>query len=425
MRSTAIVVSIPILAGVLGFARVAFGGDDGSDNHDEEAARAARAARSWRGEGIAAAPKVVAALRSGDVWLEDEARKTLLHWGPPAVPPLLDWLAKDLGQDRRKMVAGDVPQETLSQLLCSAGRPASDDDERPDHPGVAESPRARAHAKATLQAALAPIMTALKKKEGPRARAASLAVINMASQDRCANRQVVFDMTDDAMVALVDVQTAEQKGDFLLGLSALGPAARSAVPIALPLLDDPRFKAQAIQLLGAIGPASAPAVPKLRSLLDGDQRVAAARALGEIGPPARAALPDLISVLAESDRHGCQKTGPLRALAIPVGLLGATGESEASQAVGALLSSLRACPQNAEAIITALGSVGPRGRPAEPALLAVMRDGASRLDVRLLASQSLREIGAPLSADDQALVSSLEAELRRRKTPRPFVGNQL
>jgi HEAT repeat protein len=323
------------------------------------------------------------------------------------------------------MAEGSV-KETLSQLLCSAGRPARDDrDNDPEKVGVADGPRASAHAKALLKAALDPLLTALKRKEGPRAWAASLAVIDMPFEERCANRQAVFRMTGDAIVALIHVQTTEQKGDFLLGLSALGPAARSAVPIALPLLDDPRFKAQAIQLLGAIGPASAPAVPKLRSLLDGDQRVAAALALGEIGPPARAALPDLISVLAESDRRGCQKTGPLRALAVPVGLLGATGESEASQAVGALLSSLRACPQNAEAIITALGSVGPRGRPAEPALLAVMRDGASRLDLRLLASQSLREIGAPLSADDQALVRSLEAELRRRKTPRPFVGNQL
>jgi hypothetical protein len=425
MRRTAIALSTAIIAGALGFARGAFGGDDGSDDYEKEEARAARAGRAWRHDGIAAAPKVVAALLSGDVWMEDEARNVLLRWGPRAVPPLLDWLARDLGESRRKMVEGDVPQETLSQLLCSVGMPRSEDDDDFAQAPVADNPRARVHAKAVLRAALAPIQAALRRKKSPRARAASEAVINMAFRNKCANRQIVFEATGNAMVALLDVQTAGRKGEFLLGLSTFGPAARAAIPAALPLLDDQRFKEQAIELLGAIGPASAPAVPKLRSLLAGEQRASAALALGNIGPAARAALPEIISLLEQADRNGCDKNLPLRALALPVGLLGATGESEASHAVGALLESLRACPRNAEPIITALGSVGPRGRAAEPALLAVMRDGASPLELRLLASSSLRAIGAPLSTDDQALLSSLEAELRRRKTPRPIVGNQL
>ena len=415
-----LLVIVPIALMV--FAPAARAGDDGSD--DEEQQQARRVVRRMRREGVDAAPKIVRALRSREDYVSIMAEEELVRWGAPAVPALLDALVRDHRPTAQYSEDYDTERRTLSELLCHAGRPSrdmyhSDTDETPD------TPRARARALPEIRAALSPLLVALQNKRSPRARAAADAIIDMAySQAPCPNRPRVFAMSGDRVAALLDVQPPAQVGEFLISLGALGPDAKAAVPKAMRLMDDVKIQGNAVQLLGDIGPASAPAVPKLRVLLAGKNGGYAASALGKIGAPARAALPEIIAMFQKADQ-GCEKDRTPNWLTDPVSALGATGAAEATMAVQALLASWRVCPRNEERIVVALGTVGPRGRAAEPALLAALRDGSKRLELRLTVAKSLHDIGAPLSRSDQAIVAALEAEKDRRSTRALGIGNQL
>jgi hypothetical protein len=420
MSRTFIILSISMT--VAGLAPAARAGDDGS--RFDEMEKAERAIRRLRRQGIAAAPRIVRALRSDEDYVGGAAEDELVRWGAPAVPALLDALVRDR-RPGRYSEDYQTKQRTLSELLCHAGRLTrrsylDNQDETPD------TPKARARALPEIKAALSPLLAALQGKRSPRARAAADAIIDMAFvQTKCPNRPRVFAMSGDRVAALLDVQPAAQVGDFLLYLGALGPAAKAAVPTAMRLMDNPELEENAIQLLGDIGPASAPAVRKLRALLGSKHGAGAAFALGDIGAAARAALPEIVALFQKADQ-GCDKNPASNSLTIPVGQLGATGAAEATVAVQALLGSWRACPRNEEAIVLALGTVGPRGRAAEPALLAALRDGSRRLELRLAVAKSLHDIGAPLSASDQTIVAALEAEQERRRTPQSLgIGNQL
>jgi hypothetical protein len=422
MRRTFIILSLWMT--VVVHAPAARAGDDGSISEENE--QAERAIRRLRRQGVAAAPKIVRALRSDEGLLAEVAEDELVRWGPPAVPALLDALARHRPRPGQYSEGYETEHRTLSALLCHAGRPSRNtyalgDDETPD------TPRVRARALPQISAALSPLLAALANKRSPRASAAADAIIDMAySQTPCPNLPRVFATSGDRVVALLDVQPRAQVGDFLIRLGALGPAAKAAVPSAMRLMDDPRLQQNAIQLLGDIGPASAPAVAKLRALLAGKHGGGAAMALGDIGAPARAALPEIVALFVKADQ-GCDKNPSSNLLAEPVGALGATGETEATMAVQALLASWRACPRNKEVIVAALGAIGPRGRAAETALLAALRDGSRRLELRLAVAKSLHAIGAQLSASDKAVVAALEAEMQRRRTPTRSlgIGNQV
>jgi len=421
MRRSSIVVSIWMTVAAL--APAARAGDDGSGI--EENQKAERAIRRLRRQGVAAAPKVVRALRSDEGLLAQVAEDELVRWGSPAVPALLDALAKHRPRPEHYSEAFETERRTLGELLCHAGRAsrefyAANEDDYPD------TPRARAHALPEIRAALSPLLAALQNKRTSRARASADAIIDMAfSQSPCPNRPKVFAMSGDRVAALIDFHPPAELDEFIRTLGALGPAARAAVPTAMRLMDDPSHEGNAIDLLGDIGPASAPAVPKLRARLAGKNGGYAAIALGKIGAPARAALPEIVALFQKYDQ-GCDKNPSPNSLTEPVGALGATGATEATMAVQALIASWRACPRNEEVIVVALGTIGPRGRAAEPALVAALRDGSRRLELRLTVAKSLHAIGAPLNPSDRAIVAGLEAELERRRMPRMLpVGNQV
>jgi hypothetical protein len=421
MIRTFLIVSISVT--VTGLAPAARAGDDGSISEENE--RAERAIRRLRRQGVAAAPKVVRALRSDEGLLAQVAEGELVSWGAPAVPALLDAMAKHRPAAGKYSEDYETERRTLSELLCHAGRPSrttyyDDQDETPD------TPRARARALPEIKSALSPLLAALQNKRSPGARASADAIIDMAySQTPCPNRPKVFAMSGDRVAALLDVQPPTEVGDFLILLGALGPAARAAVPTAMRLMDDPRLEENAVHLLGEIGPASAPAVAKLRVLLAGKHGGRAAMSLGQIGASARAALPEIVALFQKADQ-GCNNGSSPNFLAEPVGALGATGAAEATMAIQALLASWRACPRNDEAIVVALGTVGPRGRAAEPALLAALRDWSRRIELRLAVAKSLHAIGSQLSPSDRAIVERLEAEQQQRRTPRLLgIGNQL
>ena len=414
---------VSIWMAVAALAPAARAGDDGSGFEENE--QAERAIRRLRRQGVAAAPRIVRALRSDEGLLAQVAEGELVRWGSPAVPALLDAMGKHRPRPQQYSEEYETERRTLSELLCHAGR-ASRDTYYDDTDETPDTPRARARALPEIKAALSPLLNALQDKRSRRARAATDAIIDMAySQTPCPNRPTVFAMSGDRVAALIDFQPPAELDEFLRTLGALGPAARAAVPTAMRLMDDPRHEGNAVELLGDIGPASAPAVPKLRALLAGKSGGPAAIALGKIGAPARAALPQIVALFQRYDQ-GCDKNPSPNSLAEPVGALGATGAPEARMAVQALLASWRACPRNEEATILALGTVGPRGRAAEPALLAALRDGSRRLELRLTVVKSLHAIGAALNPGDRAIIAGLDAELERRRTPRMLpIGNQI
>jgi HEAT repeat protein len=187
-------------------------------------------------------------------------------------------------------------------------------------------------------------------------------------------------------------------------LGYLGPAAQSAVPCLIQVLDEPMtgdkkvdedkswLRFRAIKALGRIGPAAAEAVPKLfpetgvREPAGRGERHDMAEALGRIGKPA---IPALIRALQGEDLE-------LRFFAI-----GSLGEmqDEAREAVPALIAALD--DLSIEAIGDTLCRIGPAAAPALPALWA-------RLE------QDSFELPLPLSSIGRAAVPAL-VEIFRRK----------
>jgi hypothetical protein len=102
-----------------------------------------------------------------------------------------------------------------------------------------------------------------------------------------------------------DYHACENRGNAHRLLSAMGPAARDAVPGLIALLDEPDSRKSAARTLGAIGPAAEPAADKLLAMLkehDGEVRCSAAIGLAGIGPKAARFIPQLReSALTYSD----------------------------------------------------------------------------------------------------------------------------
>jgi len=145
-------------------------------------------------------------------------------------------------------------------------------------------------------------------------------------------------------------------------LAAIGPKAKGAVPALTDALRDKDsfVRGAAAAALGAIGPEARPAIPALARMMEKDEwsrtSSAAALALGGIGPEA---LPALRSAL-EHDSHNVRLSA-LNALCLlgPEGIEPLIAASEEDRfAVVAVL---------------ALGTMGPKARPAVGRLKAMLR----------------------------------------------------
>ena len=101
--------------------------------------------------------------------------------------------------------------------------------------------------------------------------------------------------SEAAVPVLLGLLGSDQWDEWQSALRALGnmgPAARAAVPVLLPLLADAERRLEVVRTLGRLGAAEA--VPHLIGLLGDDKvRAAAMEALGRIGPAAREAIPAL------------------------------------------------------------------------------------------------------------------------------------
>jgi HEAT repeat protein len=140
--------------------------------------------------------------------------------------------------------------------------------------------------------------------------------------------------TSDALIDALMEETRENDPHIRLiaasALGRMGPRAKRARPIALPILiqalDNPRTKNSAAYVLGDIGPEAQEAIPKLRRMAIEDSefcRINAARALWKIGDT-DFVITTLIDLLKFSEAYGrCQaakllgEIGPPAELAIP------------------------------------------------------------------------------------------------------------
>ncbi|GBD36504.1 hypothetical protein HRbin36_01629 [bacterium HR36] len=103
-------------------------------------------------------------------------------------------------------------------------------------------------------------------------------------------------------------EEADKRKEALRAISAIGPAAKEAIPEVRKLLQDPDEDVQewACSTLGRIGEAAKVAIPDLEKIILNRQaadkvRWAAAVALGNIGPVAVSATPTLLKALQDSD----------------------------------------------------------------------------------------------------------------------------
>jgi len=107
---------------------------------------------------------------------------------------------------------------------------------------------------------------------------------------------------------------SEIQAETWYGFLVLGPAAKTALPELISMLDDPapEVRANAAFAIGKIGPDAASALPALQTLINNwfsrkpqrefsDERVLTAYALGEIGSAARSALPQIELLKKDAD----------------------------------------------------------------------------------------------------------------------------
>jgi HEAT repeat protein len=170
--------------------------------------------------------------------------------------------------------------------------------------------------------------------------------------------------------------------------------------------DDPEVRRAAAKALEEGGAESKVAVPALcRALKDRDTFVRrfAAQALGAIGPEARSAVPAL--TMALNDSHKEVQEAAARAL----GKLGLSGV----ETLIALLRDDSKDPAMRRQAIDSLSSLGPAGRPAVPALTALLKGSISKGkkkaapdDLRVAAATAL---GSLATKDDKEAIQMLES----------------
>jgi HEAT repeat protein len=162
-----------------------------------------------------------------------------------------------------------------------------------------------------------------------------------------------------------------------IALGGIGPAAAPAVPGIIPMLEDPISLDSQIAL-EAITKIGEPAVPHLiTALKDGNEKIReqAAHALTLIGEPAIPALKEAMKDPSLKD--------------IVPGIMTDIGESS----IPSLVLALKDPDEDARlAAAKALGSMGPKAKPAVPALVQALEDGSA--GVRKQAALSLSYIRA-------------------------------
>jgi HEAT repeat protein len=177
-----------------------------------------------------------------------------------------------------------------------------------------------------------------------------------------------------------------EPGSFEDTVEILKRNPRGAAPVLLAALGDPdpETRLKVGQALGALGSCAVPALAKALGDPDSLVRIAAARALQRVGPDAREALPALTEALRDDDRL--------------VALMAITAlERIGKEAVPILHDALRERKERAirEAVITALGQIGPAATDTVPTLLAMFKDDNDPLQD--LAGEALRHVDPALA----------------------------
>jgi HEAT repeat protein len=219
--------------------------------------------------------------------------------------------------------------------------------------------------------------------------------------------------------AMAKGDTPVDTRDFF-ALEGLAPFASDAVPVLIPLIDDPGklVWATAITILGEIGPDAAPAVPMLAARLgrnSGNGRDAAnsdicvAEALGRIGPPAQRAVPALLEMLdrAQNMRPDDFWSVWPRSRA-GIGALSQIGDKNPPVLSALRLQLASKWPEIRAAAIEALAQLGGDSNDVLLALEQQLGDAEAR--VRIAAIDAL----ASRAADSQAVLPSLLRQIDDR-----------
>ena len=179
------------------------------------------------------------------------------------------------------------------------------------------------------------------------------------------------------------------------GFKLLGPAAKSAVPDLVRLLNvsDKGVAANAAKCLGGIGPDARRAVPDLiKAVKDPDSHVRenAVFALGELGPSAESAVDELIE--AVNDPYPGVSFYALQSL----GIIGAK-----PQAVIPLLLATLTKPQTDRTVydvaIVGLGRFGTTAQSSAPSILPFLHDEIDY--IRRDATNTLKQIGVGVASN--------------------------
>jgi len=157
---------------------------------------------------------------------------------------------------------------------------------------------------------------------------------------------------------------ADPKGSVLGALFRIGPAAKAALPSISRLVDDPDVGSIAIEALGGLGPEAAPAVPKILEAMKRDATGLGSigpTTLGEIGPGAKEAVPVLIEWMSHDE------SGARCAAAIALGKIGLGSEKVVAELVKVLQTDRDL--EAARAAAESLGKLGPGAKSALPDLI--------------------------------------------------------
>jgi len=280
--------------------------------------------------------------------------------------------------------------------------------------------------------AVTPTLLKMLHDGDPRVRQATILALG---RSRAKNHAVVLALSG----ALEDPDVSVRKTVFDV-LTAMGPAAKPAVPRLIRMLREDREVDFAVSLLGTIGPPAREAVPDLVAIYEKGKESGrgypAVWPLGRIGP-AEIVLPILLESMRaplKSPRSGHRDNairaigflGPAAREAIPelIGqldetFLGGTGSAMTAlheigpEAIPYLIEALRSADNwncRAGAALT-LAKFGPAGKAAIPALQQALHDGESR--VALEAAFALVNLHFDGDEAIQVLLRALREDLPR------------
>jgi HEAT repeat protein len=197
----------------------------------------------------------------------------------------------------------------------------------------------------------------------------------------------------DPVYELPWVEPTERRMQLLAAFSALGPAAKPAIPTLTDLLHQPDTAYVSASALARIGPEALPPLIRALDSPHPEVRAAAVSVLGTVESDMAMILPALHRGLRDSDTH--VRIGA-------VGSLGALGRSDPQAVLSALITGVGDSNVAVRSYAAdALGRLGSDARPAIPELLK-LADGLDRI-----ASGKAREA---ISRIDPEAAAKLEAK---------------